>query len=348
MARRPTKQERQIAARLKELQPVVRRAFIDAMRTAATAVDRAALIRALEARNIPLAMEVLQINQQTLFPVGEAVRTTYLQGGASVATSLPISLRGQFGFGGNPRAVEAVQRIVGQMVEGITAETLDATRGYITQAVNEGVPPRKVALELTGRSLGAGRQRVGGMLGLNSNQTDAAIRARSELLSGDYAAYKRRKGRVGGRNRSLDRLISKAKKEGRSLTVKEVDQMVDAYKSRLLNLRGEMIARTETLNALRTGQHDGFATLIDSGAVPANRMTVKWLATTDARTRDAHASLNGTTIQFGELFDSPAGGRLEHPGDTAHGAGPADLIACRCAAVYRILTPEQVRERATI
>lgn len=348
MARRPTNQERQIEALLRELQPVVRKAFIDAMRTTATAVNRAALIRALEARNIPLAMELLRINQQAIFPVGEAVRTTYLQGGASVATSLPISLRGQFGFGGNPRAVDAVQRIVGQMVEGITAETLDATRGYITQAVNEGVPPRRMALDLTGRSPGAGRPRVGGMLGLNSNQTDAAIRARSELLSGDYAAYKRRKGKVGGRNRSLDRLITKAKKEGRALTVKEVDQMVDAYKSRMLNLRGEMIARTETLNALRAGQHDGFATLIDSGAVSADRMTVKWLATSDARTRDAHASLNGTTIQFGELFDSPAGGRLAHPGDTAHGAGPADLVACRCAAVYRILTPAQVRERAAI
>ncbi|MCD1619134.1 hypothetical protein K7H20_13775 [Salipiger manganoxidans] len=337
MARRPTAQERQISALLQQFQPQVRKAFIDAMRTAATAVDRAALIRALEARDISLAMEILRLNQQALFPMGEAVRAAYLQGGASVAASLPVAIRGQFGFGGNPRAVDAVQRIVGQAIEGVTAESLEATRGYITQAVADGAPPRRMALEITGRSGRSGAPRTGGIMGLNSNQTEAVIRARAELLSGDFAAYKRREGRVGGRNRSLDRLITRAQKEGRALTVAEVDTMVEAYKSRLLNLRGEMIARTETLNALRAGQHDGFATLIDSGAVTADRLTVTWQATADARTRDAHAALGGTTVRFGELFQSPAGGLLAHPGDTSHGAGPADLVACRCSARYTIL-----------
>lgn len=346
MARTPTAQERQIAALLAKMRPQVRAAFIEAMRAAATGVNRAALIQALEAGNIAAALDLLRMNQQALFPVGEAVRAAYLQGGASVALALPVTLRGQFGFGGNPRAVSAVQRIVGQMIEGVTEESLAAVRGYIIQAVSEGAPPARLALDLTGRSGVSGRLRTGGIMGLNSNQTDAVIRARAELQTGDFAAYMRREGRVGGRNRHFDRLIANARREGRPLTAREIDQMVDAYKSRMLNLRGEMIARTETLNALRAGQHDGFAQLVESGGVSADRLTVTWRATADDRTRDAHAALGGTTIKFGELFQSPTGAQLEHPGDTSHGAGAADIVACRCAAVYRILTPKQMAERA--
>lgn len=342
---RKTAQQRQIEALLKTWEPQVRKAFLDAMQAAATLVDRAALIAALEARNIEAALDLLRINQQALFPVGEAVRASYLAGGASVDVALPVTIRGQFGFGGNPRAVAAVQRVVGEAIEGITAETLAATRGFITQAVNEGVPPRRIALDLTGRSGASGKPRMGGIFGLNSNQTDAVIRARAELNSGDYAAYMRREGRVGGRNRSLDRLIRNAQKEGRSLTTAEVDQMVDAYKSRLVNLRGQTIARTETLNALRTGQYDGFASLIDTGVVSSDQMTVTWQATGDNRTRDAHAALDGTTIGFGELFQSPTGAFLAYPGDTSNGAGAEDLVNCRCAAVTRILTPAQMRAR---
>jgi hypothetical protein len=329
MSRRPTKQERQIAALLKRYEAQTQAAFLEAMRAAAATVDFAALIAALEANDIARALDLLRINQQTLFPVGEAVRTAYLQGGASVAAGLPIRLRGTFGFGGNPRAVAQVQRIVGQMIEGVQAETLAAVRGYITTAVAEGVPPRRMALEITGRMDG-GRS-TGGIFGLNSNQTDAVIRARRELADLDPNYFTRKR-----RDRRLDARVEAAIRSGTPLTQAEIDAIAGRYKDRLLNLRGKTIARTETLNALRAGQHDGFATLIDAGAVEPGRMTVTWLATTDARTRDAHAALGGTTVLFGELFVSPAGGVMAHPGDTSHGAGPADIVSCRCAAVYRI------------
>lgn len=345
MARRPTAQHRRIEALLQSMAPITRRAFIEAMQAAAGRVDRAALIAALTAGDIVRALDILGLDQGALFPVGEAIRSSYLAGGAAVGATMPVAIRGQFGFGGNPRAVAAVQRIVGQSIEGVTAETLAGVRGYIVRAVSDGVPPARMALELIGRSTGAGRPRVGGMFGLNENQTSAVIRARAELLRGDYAAYRMREGRVGGRNRSLDRLITRAEREGRPLTTAEVDQMVDAYKARMLNLRGQTIARTETLNALRAGQHDGFATLMDTGVVEVDQLEVTWLATTDNRTRDAHIAMNGETVRFGELFQSPTGAMLAHPGDAGNGAGADDIVNCRCAATYRILTPAQLAER---
>jgi hypothetical protein len=56
----------------------------------------------------------------------------------------------------------------------------------------------------------------------------------------------------------------------------------------------------------------------------------------DARVRDAHASLSGQKRAINEPFRSPTGALLKHPGDASLGAGGADLIHCRCAALYRI------------
>ena len=139
------------------------------------------------------------------------------------------------------------------------------------------------------------------------------------------------------RDKRYDRLVMRAIKDGKPLAEADIRQIMQRYRDRLLNLRGETIARTEALNALRAGRHEGYQQLIDSGNVRADQVTVTWSATMDGRTRDSHQALNGQNIRFGQLFTSPlTGARLEYPGDTTHGAPGEETIACRCLAEYSI------------
>src|SRR5690606_24738641 len=117
----------------------------------------------------------------------------------------------------------------------------------------------------------------------------------------------------------------KAIKDGKQLSEADLRRVVSRYKDRLLKMRADAIARTETLNALRAGRHEGFKQLIDSGKVRADQVVVTWSATMDGRTRDTHRSMNGQKIRMGQLFTSPSGAMFEYPGDVTHGAPPEEI-----------------------
>lgn len=194
----------------------------------------------------------------------------------------------------------------------------------------EGRNPRATALDIVGRMDRATGQRVGGILGLNSAQTDAVIRARAELLSGDPAQMRNYLTRA-RRDKRFDRLVLKAIREGRPMGKADVDAITGRYKDRLLALRGETIARTETLAGLNAGKEEGIRQLIDSGKVQRSAVKKVWRATGDDRTRDSHMALNGTEIGIDEAFTSPlTGAQMMYPHDTSRGAPPSEVIGCRC------------------
>lgn len=217
------------------------------------------------------------------------------------------------------------------MIEGILEDQREGIRVFLEDGIAEGRSPKSIALDLVGR-LENGK-RVGGIIGLNSQQVDAAIRAARELASGDPSQmlnYLRRQ----RRDARFDRIVRKAIAEGKPVAKADVERIVDRYKDRLLQARGETIARTEALNALRAGRHEGFRQLVDAGAV----VDVTWLATGDGRTRDSHVALHGVKLRFGTPFVSPATGALmDFPGDASHGAPGEDVIQCRCYAEYRVI-----------
>lgn len=323
-----------LARLLKKLEPEVRTAFMDAIRKAKGAVNQAELIRALEqfevTRDIQPVLDALRLDANTLFPLTEAVRNSYLAAGQSVGEILPIRIRAQFGFGGNPGAVAAAQSIVGDLVENITREHVETTRRIVSEAVNEGIPPRVLAQQITGTRVG--NRREGGYLGLSSDLVDPIIRGRSKLLSGEPKLM-REYMRLELRDKREDRVIERAIAEGRALTRAEVDRIIEAHKAKALGYRGRRIARTETLNALRKGNHDGFGALADQGY----QVEKTWKVTRDGRERESHGLLGGTTLPFDQPFISPATGALmDFPGDGSQGARGVDTVQCRCAAVYRV------------
>ena len=192
-----------------------------------------------------------------------------------------------------------------------------------------------------GRINRATGKREGGVIGLNSQQTDAVIRAARELASGDptqmlnYLGRKRRDSRFDG-------IVRRAIAAGKPVAQADIDKITGRYKDRLLKLRGDTIARTEMLNGLRAGRHEQWQQVIDSGAATPDRIRLTWQATPDKFTRHSHMVLNGQQVRFGQVFVTELGTRMAYPGDqTQPGNSPkalaADTIGCRCSAFYRLL-----------
>jgi hypothetical protein len=331
MARRPTAAQRRLEVLLATLEPQMAAAFRDAISRAASAVDVRALVAALESGDIERAVALLRINQAVLFPLADAVRASYVAGGVAVASSLPGGLSARFGFDGRAVRAEAwVQRAAGTLIEGIQSDTLAMARTVIRDGLERGAGPRSLASQIVGTRQ-AGGVRSGGFMGLTDQQASYTVRARAELVDLDAGYFRRER-----RDKRYDRMVARAIRDGKPLSAAEVDKITQAYRSRLLQLRGETIARTETLNALRAGRHEGFEQLVESGGVARDAVQVVWSATLDARTRDIHVAMDGEAIPLGGSFTSPSGSRLAFPGDTSLGAGGADTINCRCYATYRV------------
>lgn len=88
--------------------------------------------------------------------------------------------------------------------------------------------------------------------------------------------------------------------------------------------RSRTIARTELVGIANRGSITA-ARLVGIGGYKT------WLATGDARTRDAHALANGQTVRLDDTF-AVMGEALDYPGDPV--GSPANIINCRCTVTY--------------
>lgn len=198
-------------------------------------------------------------------------------------------------------------------------------RQVVTEAQERGQNPRATALDIVGRINRATGKREGGIIGLTSGQTDAVIRARSELQNLDGAYFRRKR-----RDARYDGIIARAIKAGKPLSQADIDRIAGRYKDRLLAYRGEVVARTEALAALQAGKMEAARQLVDSGKVLPSQVKKVWRATGDSRTRDTHLALNGQEVGLEEAFTTVMGARMLHPHDTTLGAPAEETIQCRC------------------
>jgi len=299
---------------------------------------------------------LLRITDRTLFPVGEVMRTAGLQGSASVTAALPITLRGKLGFGGNPRAVDAVARITSGMTEYLVQETAETVRNAIITAVNEGVPPAKTARDLIGLMDKRTGKRTGGIMVLDDQRAGQAQRVRAMLGDKDEIRKYFIKDKVTGKmkprykttDRRFDKRVRDAINEGRALSNSDIDQIANRHMSRLLKDRATQIAHDNTLTALRAGQHAGFEELVETGAVDDDQMERTWLSTGDSITRPDHQAMNGTKVYgMNTPYTFPDMSQALYPGDTSLGAPIDQTTYCRCIEVVRII-PKKNHDRAEI
>jgi uncharacterized protein with gpF-like domain len=324
------------------LEPTIRKAFIAMVRDLVGAARASEVARHVEAGSVEGVMRELGLNAASMTEVLEGVRASYVSGGdfsgemirsargakAAAATHFRFDVR-------NDRAEQWLRTASSRLVTNVVTEQRAAIRTVVTAGMQAGANPRTTALNIIGRVDPATGRRVGGIVGLSSNQAEFVANARRQLASGDPQQMREYLTRR-ARDRRLDGIVNRAIAEGRAVRPSDIDKIVDRYSDRLLQLRGETIARTESLAAFNEARDEAFAQLIEEGKVDAQAVTKVWISAGDERTRDAHDEMHEQTVPFAQPFKSPTGAYLMHPGDTSLGAGPEDIINCRCVSENRV------------
>lgn len=330
MAKRPNQRRlfRELAAKFG---PEVAAAFIAAINDLASGVEFQRLESAVRRGDLQDAIDALHIDRAAFLPLENKIIEAYEAGGQAAVSSMPRAVSIGFRFDpGNQRAAEIIRRTAATLVSGLVRNEVDQARAHLAAGMARGASPRSVALDLVGRINRVTGERTGGMLGLSAPQRAAAQLAREQLRSGnanDLRAYLTRR----RRDRRFDRSVERAIKAGGKLDAASADNALTAYRRRLLMLRGEVIARTEGLPAIRAAKHEAYQQLVDTGRIQESDIERTWIATGDGRVRDTHKDMGSQSVQGLSLpFRSPSGALLRYPGDQSLGAPASEIISCRC------------------
>ena len=159
------------------------------------------------------------------------------------------------------------------------------------------------------------------VIGLPRNWALAPLRFGDELRA---AARTGEIGTLGRRLSGADMVKVRAAIEGGTADSAFIQEMEATYAERLINLRAETIARTESLAASTRGAQESWKQAISDGSLP-REVKQFWIVTPDDRLCPiciAIPDMNPDGVGVGEDFDTPEG-----PVD----APPAPHPNCRCS-----------------
>ena len=336
MAKRPSQKRlfRELAARYGQ---EVALAFMAAVRDITRQVEVQKLILALDRRDLDAAMQALHIDRAAFQPLEAKLVEAFIAGGQGAVASMPAAVSIGFRFDpGNQRAAAIIREMAGTLITRLTQGEIDQARAFLADGMARGAGPRSVALDLVGRISRATGQRTGGLIGLSGPYRDYVATARAELVSTDPALLRNYLTR-NQRDRRYDRAVARAIETGKPVPPETARTAVNRYSARLVRLRGEVIARTEGLPAIRAAKHEAYQQLADDGRIDAMDIVRGWSTNEDGRQRDTHDAMNGQEVRGLDMpFASPSGAHFKYPGDASLGAPLKELAACRCDEIIAI------------
>lgn len=324
---------------LDKISPTLKRSFSEAVQDIRSASQLRLLEDAIDRGDLDAAFKVLHLGPVFFAPLDRALGEAFYSGGIYQMSRLPkrIWTGSQAGpliirFNGrNPRAEAWVREHSARLIAEITEDQRRLVADTIRAGLRSGRNPRAMALDLAGRV--QGNHRLGGLIGLHSNQAAAVRRMRIELSDpGKLGGYFKR----ASRDRRFDATVRKALSEGRKLNQRTIAKITGRYADRLLKTRADAVARTEGMAAMNAGRLEALDQLVERGDVPRQAVVIQWDATGDARTRQDHAAMNGQTVVLGQPFVFPDGSKAKHPCDGSLGAPGSQTINCRCYAATKI------------
>jgi len=316
-------------------------AFREAIQSVRDSATISQIERLLEAGDVEGVITLLDLDQATFEPLEEAIRQAYREGGMTGAEQIgdiPIeagTVTARFSMQ-SPEAIAWLSNLSSRMITEIVDEQRQMVRERLTEALAEGINPRTAALDLVGRIDQRTKKRVGGFIGLTSGQARWAANARRELVELDGNYFTRQL-----RDKRYDSVVRKAIEEGKPLNQTQIARIINSMQQKILKYRGDVISRTESLNALRAGQFEAIRQAAQKGEIDLQDVKKWWDATGDARTRLDHLQMEqiygaDNAIPFTMAFIAPDGSRMNYPGDVTMGASAAQVIQCRCRCVYTI------------
>lgn len=340
--RKPSDLRRKINALLDEHGPLIRDAFLASIIDIRSQITLKLLVDRLERGDIAGALDALNLERAAFGRVESAIAQAYNAGGTAMTGNMP-TLRDRAGArivvrfdSRNVRAEEWLRSHSSQLVTRVIEEQRTSIAQALDAGLRAGQNPNRTALDVVGRLNRATGRREGGLLGLTGPQSDFVASARSELTTGDPASLRNYLTRS-RRDKRFDRAVMKAINGGKALDAATIDQIVGRYSDLLLQLRGEMLARTETLTSIHAAKHEGFRQGLEKTNYPPEAVTRVWRSAGDSKVRHTHAAMSGQIVNGLETpFVSPSGAMLRYPGDTGLGAGADEMIGCRCDDDYRI------------
>ena len=325
---------------IEKLEPETERAFLEAVEDIKSEIILREIVERLERQDIDGAIEALHIEPSAFRPLSEALRQAFNQGGILTIQNMPrlsdpmggrVVLRWDVG---NQRAEANIRELSSTLITEVTESTKEAVRETILSGYSQRQGPRTIALDLVGRQSAVTKRREGGVIGLNRPQAELIERTRINLLSGDPALMAKYL-TLKTRDKRYDGAVRRAIAAGKPLDAETLNKVLMRLRDRNLRLRGETIARTETMTSVMAAKHEAYQQGLDAAGRDASLVTRKWRSAGDRRVRHTHMVMNGQVVQGMDLaFQSPSGAMLRYPGDTSLGAGANEIIACRCDVEY--------------
>ena len=314
--------QREINQELDKLEPAIRAEFLEMVSTVVGSITLTRVVTAMD--DLDDLMDEVGITRPAANDLLEAVRDTYKRGGVFEAPSARI----RFDYR-NEQAERWLAEHSSQFVTRIQTQQREAIRQAVETGTRLGQNPRQTALDIAGRVSGQTGRRSGGIVGLSDNQARYVSNAREQLRSGDPAQMREYLTRS-RRDRRFDGIVNRAIEAGRPVPRSDMERIVGRYSDRLLQTRGETIARTEAMQAFNSARDQAWEQSIEEGVVQRQNVTKVWRSAGDGNVRHTHAALNRETVDKDEAFVSPTGARLMYPGDTSMGAPASEIVNCRC------------------
>jgi hypothetical protein len=336
-----TRLQREIQALLRQQEAALRRAFTMSIQDIRNQAQLTQLRNALRAGDIEAAIRALNIDQAAYGIFAREIGNTYTQAGAVVAAGtvwrLPDQSRAVVRFNvTNPRAEEYLRAISSTKITRITQDTIAAARVTINAGYASGMHPNRIALDLVGR-IGANGRRTGGIIGLSEPQARYVANMRARLASGDPIEMAKVLGMT-RRDKRLDGVIRRAIEVGKPVSSADIDRLAGRYSDRLLALRGETIARTETAMAVEDARQEAWRQYAEGNGIDPQYIIKRWISAGPAANgnqRPDHQAMNGTEVQgLNTPFVMGDGTQMQHPMDPS---APVEHVAnCRCTYTVRV------------
>jgi uncharacterized short protein YbdD (DUF466 family) len=324
--------KKQLFELIEQLEPRVRNEFFSAIRNIKDSVSINEITSLLKAGKVTEAYDALQISAATFAALERQISFGFIESGELAAQNMRVRKAG----GGrvvvlfdarNHRAERYLQSVSSGLITNIVTDQRDGIRNYLSTRLSQGANPRTTAVDLVGRIDKRTGRRSGGVIGLNSQQMRYVANMQAELsdpkIMKKYFTRQRR-------DKRFDSIVLKALREEKPLDTDKIAKLSTNYTNKLLQLRGETIARTETIGAVNSAQHVAFESAVDAGTIKRQDVKKIWQTALDGLVRDSHASMHGESVGLDQRFSNG----LLYPGEA--GAPAEEVINDRCIAVYDV------------